>query len=240
MGFGRIGRNVFRILYPRDDIEVVAIVDIADPEALEYLLKFDTVHGRFEEPVWIKGDSMYAKGRQIRMLQARRPGDVDWGALRRGHRDRGHRQVPPARAPAEAPRQGRQARDPDRAPARRDRRARRHGGQRPLLDAEHAHREQRLVHGQRPRADLQDPPRRLRDRSRVPDHRPRVHERPAPRRRAAHRDAPLARRRGEHHPHDHLVAPGRGADPARARRGSSTGWRSTCPFPTARTWTSSP
>jgi glyceraldehyde 3-phosphate dehydrogenase len=81
MGFGRIGRNVFRILYPRDDIEVVAIVDIADPKGLEYLLRFDTVHGRFDEPVWVAGDSMYAKGRQIRMLQRKAPGDVDWGAM---------------------------------------------------------------------------------------------------------------------------------------------------------------
>ncbi len=81
MGFGRIGRNVFRILYPQDDIEIVAIADIADPKGLEYLLKFDTVHGRFDEPVWVTGDSMYAKGRQIRMLQRKAPGDVDWGAM---------------------------------------------------------------------------------------------------------------------------------------------------------------
>ncbi|HET9300703.1 MAG TPA: type I glyceraldehyde-3-phosphate dehydrogenase [Candidatus Polarisedimenticolaceae bacterium] len=81
MGFGRIGRNVFRILYPRDDIEIVAIADVADPKALEYLLKFDTVHGRFQEPVWVTDGAMYAKGRQIRMLQRRAPGDVDWGAM---------------------------------------------------------------------------------------------------------------------------------------------------------------
>lgn len=81
MGFGRIGRNVFRILYPRDDIEIVAIADVADPKALEYLLKFDTVHGRFQEPVWVTDGAMYAKGRQIRMLQRKAPGDVDWGAM---------------------------------------------------------------------------------------------------------------------------------------------------------------
>ncbi len=81
MGFGRIGRNVFRILYPQDDVEVVAISDVAEPEALEYLLKYDTVHGRFKEPVRVAGDYMYAKGRQIKMLQAREPGDADWGAL---------------------------------------------------------------------------------------------------------------------------------------------------------------
>jgi glyceraldehyde 3-phosphate dehydrogenase len=81
MGFGRIGRNVFRILYPRSDIEVVAICDIAEPAALEYLLKYDTVHGRFHEPVWVQGSHLYAKGRQILMSQAKGPGDVDWGAL---------------------------------------------------------------------------------------------------------------------------------------------------------------
>ena len=81
MGFGRIGRNVFRIVHQRDDIEVAAIVDIAEPSALEYLLRFDTVHGRFEDPVWVKGDLLYAKGRGIRILQAKSPGDVDWAAL---------------------------------------------------------------------------------------------------------------------------------------------------------------
>jgi glyceraldehyde 3-phosphate dehydrogenase len=81
MGFGRIGRNVFRILYPRDDIEIVAIVDLADPKGLEYLLKYDTVHGRFKEPLRVVGDNMYVKGRQIRMLNRKAPGDVDWGAM---------------------------------------------------------------------------------------------------------------------------------------------------------------
>jgi len=81
MGFGQIGRNIFRLLYPDDTIEIVAIVDIADPRGLEYLLKFDTVHGRFDEPVWVKGEAMYVKGRQIRMLNRKAPGDVDWGAM---------------------------------------------------------------------------------------------------------------------------------------------------------------
>ncbi len=81
MGFGRIGRNVFRIVHERADVEVAAIVDVAEPAALEYLLRFDTVHGRFEDPVWVKGDSLYAKGRAIKILQAKAPGDVDWAAL---------------------------------------------------------------------------------------------------------------------------------------------------------------
>jgi glyceraldehyde 3-phosphate dehydrogenase len=81
MGFGRIGRNVFRILHDRDDIEIAAIVDIAEPEALEYLLRFDTVHGRFEQPVWVKGGALYTRGRAVTLLQAKAPGDVDWKAL---------------------------------------------------------------------------------------------------------------------------------------------------------------
>ncbi|HKQ62765.1 MAG TPA: type I glyceraldehyde-3-phosphate dehydrogenase [Candidatus Polarisedimenticolaceae bacterium] len=81
MGFGRIGRNVFRILHSREDVEIAAIVDVADPKALEYLLRFDTVHGKFEDPVRVAGDAMYVKGRQIRMLQLKAPGDVDWNAL---------------------------------------------------------------------------------------------------------------------------------------------------------------
>ena len=81
MGFGRIGRNIFRILHSRDDIEIVAICDIAEPKGLEYLLKFDTVHGRFREPVRVEGNAMYSKGRQIRMITAREPGEVDWSSF---------------------------------------------------------------------------------------------------------------------------------------------------------------
>jgi glyceraldehyde 3-phosphate dehydrogenase len=81
MGFGRIGRNVFRIFHDRSDFEVAAIDDIAEPQALEYLLRFDTEHGRFEDPIWVKGDSLYARGRAIKILQAKAPGDVDWAQL---------------------------------------------------------------------------------------------------------------------------------------------------------------
>ncbi|RKZ09917.1 type I glyceraldehyde-3-phosphate dehydrogenase [bacterium] len=81
MGFGRIGRNIFRILTGNEEIEVVAIVDLAEFAGLEYLLRFDTVHGRFPEEVRVVDDYMYVLGRQIRMLHARAPGDVDWQGL---------------------------------------------------------------------------------------------------------------------------------------------------------------
>jgi glyceraldehyde 3-phosphate dehydrogenase len=79
MGFGRIGRNVFRIAYERDDMEIVAIDDIAPPEALVYLLRFDTVHGKFRDPVTVKGSNMYVKGKQVRMFQHKTPAEVPWG-----------------------------------------------------------------------------------------------------------------------------------------------------------------
>ena len=81
MGFGRIGRNLFRILYNRDDIRIAAISDIADHESLEYLLRFDTILGRFPEEVSIKEGHLYVMGRQIPMLSAKDPGDVNWGEI---------------------------------------------------------------------------------------------------------------------------------------------------------------
>ncbi|MEE8536476.1 MAG: glyceraldehyde 3-phosphate dehydrogenase NAD-binding domain-containing protein, partial [Acidobacteriota bacterium] len=81
MGFGRIGRNFFRNVHGRKDLEVAAIVDIVEPRSVAYLLQFDTVHGRFHEPVSVKGDSMYVGGRQIRVLNRRQPGDVNWAEL---------------------------------------------------------------------------------------------------------------------------------------------------------------
>ncbi len=81
MGFGRIGRNVFRIAQKSTDIKIAAIVDVADPKALEYLLRFDTVHGRFDEPFSVKEGAMYIRGKQIRMITAREPGEVHWKDL---------------------------------------------------------------------------------------------------------------------------------------------------------------
>lgn len=82
MGFGRIGRNVFRQLENHPDIKVAAIVDIADPKALVYLLKYDSVFGRFHGEVRLDGDGNLAvDGRVIPILQAKNPGDVDWKAL---------------------------------------------------------------------------------------------------------------------------------------------------------------
>lgn len=82
LGFGRIGRNLFRLLYEREDIRIGAISDWNEPEPLEYLLKFDTLLGRFPGEVTIREGHLYASGRQIRMItgkdQAQPP---PWGDL---------------------------------------------------------------------------------------------------------------------------------------------------------------
>ena len=80
MGFGRIGRNVFRQLEDEPAIEVAAISDIADPAALVYLLEFDTIFGRFPGDVRLDGGDLVVDGRKIPMLDGADPGDVDWGA----------------------------------------------------------------------------------------------------------------------------------------------------------------
>jgi glyceraldehyde 3-phosphate dehydrogenase len=81
MGFGRIGRNLFRLLYKRSDLRLRAISDTADPSGLEYLLRFDTIMGRFPDAVSIRDGNLYAWGRQIPLLAGADPGSVPWGEL---------------------------------------------------------------------------------------------------------------------------------------------------------------
>lgn len=82
MGFGRIGRNLFRILYKRDDVRIGAIADTADAAGLEYLLRFDTLLGRFPDEVSIRDGHLYVWGRQIRTLCDMERGAIPpWGEL---------------------------------------------------------------------------------------------------------------------------------------------------------------
>jgi glyceraldehyde 3-phosphate dehydrogenase (phosphorylating) len=81
MGLGRVGRNIFRILYNSDDPRIAAISDVADHAGLAYLLKFDTILGRFPDEVSVRDGHLYAAGRQIAMLSGEKPGDVPWGDL---------------------------------------------------------------------------------------------------------------------------------------------------------------
>ena len=67
-GFGRIGRSVFRVLDHHKEIDLVAINDIFDKDALVYLLKYDTVMGRFPGKVALDGDILNAGHQQVRLL----------------------------------------------------------------------------------------------------------------------------------------------------------------------------
>ena len=80
-GFGRIGRSVFRILNNRENIDVVAINDIFDKGALTYLLKYDTVMGRFPEEVSLEGDILKTQSQSVKLLAQRDPASLPWNEL---------------------------------------------------------------------------------------------------------------------------------------------------------------
>ncbi len=80
-GFGRIGRSVFRVLDNHKEIDLVAVNDIFDKDALVYLLKYDTVMGRFPGKVSLDGDALNAGHQQVKLLSERVPEQLPWGEL---------------------------------------------------------------------------------------------------------------------------------------------------------------
>lgn len=83
-GFGRIGRNVFRsaILNFANDIEIVGINDLLEPEYLAYMLKFDSVHGRFKGDVKVEGGMLVVNGKKIRLTAEKDPANLKWGDVK--------------------------------------------------------------------------------------------------------------------------------------------------------------
>ncbi|MDA8874415.1 type I glyceraldehyde-3-phosphate dehydrogenase [uncultured Winogradskyella sp.] len=77
-GFGRIGRIVFRATVKRDDVDVVAINDLLDVNHLAYLLKYDSVHGRFDGTVEVKDGHLVVDGKTIRVTAERDPKNLKW------------------------------------------------------------------------------------------------------------------------------------------------------------------
>jgi glyceraldehyde 3-phosphate dehydrogenase len=77
-GFGRIGRIVFRETFNRDNVEVVAINDLLDVDHLAYLLKYDSVHGRFNGKVEVKEGKLYVNDKFIRVTAERDPKLIKW------------------------------------------------------------------------------------------------------------------------------------------------------------------
>ena len=80
-GFGRIGRITFRNMQRKNNIEVVAINDLTSATTLAHLLKYDSVHGRFDGEVHADGDYLVVNGKRIRVYAERDPENLPWGEL---------------------------------------------------------------------------------------------------------------------------------------------------------------
>ncbi len=79
-GFGRIGRNVFKLMQGGDDFEVVAINDLTDAKTLAHLLKYDSVSGVYPGTVEVKGESIIVDGKEVKVSAVRNPAEIPWGA----------------------------------------------------------------------------------------------------------------------------------------------------------------
>ena len=81
-GFGRIGRMVFRAAVENfNDVEIVGINDLLDPEYLAYMLKYDSVHGKFNHDIKVEGNTMYVDGRAIRLTAEKDPAALKWNEV---------------------------------------------------------------------------------------------------------------------------------------------------------------
>jgi glyceraldehyde 3-phosphate dehydrogenase len=81
-GFGRIGRMVFRAAVQNfQDIEVVGINDLLEPDYLAYMLKYDSVHGRFKGEVSVDGNTLVVNGKKIRLTAVKDPAELKWGEI---------------------------------------------------------------------------------------------------------------------------------------------------------------
>ncbi|AOY01872.1 type I glyceraldehyde-3-phosphate dehydrogenase [Jeongeupia sp. USM3] len=82
-GFGRIGRMVFRaaVYNFADDIEIVGINDLLEPDYLAYMLKFDSVHGKFKGDVKVEGGHLVVNGKTIRLTAIKDPAELKWGEV---------------------------------------------------------------------------------------------------------------------------------------------------------------
>ncbi len=82
-GFGRIGRMVFRaaVKHFNDEIEIVAINDLLEPDYLAYMLQYDSVHGRFKGDIAVDGHTLIVNGRRIRLTAVKDPAELKWGEV---------------------------------------------------------------------------------------------------------------------------------------------------------------
>jgi glyceraldehyde 3-phosphate dehydrogenase len=80
-GLGRIGRAILKLVIDEPALELVAVNDLTDVENLAYLLRFDTVYGRYSKPVLVDGVNLTVAGRKLRTLSSRDPMDLPWQEL---------------------------------------------------------------------------------------------------------------------------------------------------------------
>jgi glyceraldehyde 3-phosphate dehydrogenase len=80
-GFGRIGRLVFRAALERENLEIVAINDLLDVDYMAYMLKYDTVHGRFKGEVTVEGQNLVVNGKAIRITAEKEPANLKWNEM---------------------------------------------------------------------------------------------------------------------------------------------------------------
>ena len=80
-GFGRIGRNAFKIAFDRNDAEIVAINDLTDAPTLAHLLKYDSNYGIYSKEVHAEGEDLVVDGKRIRVLSEKEPANLPWGEM---------------------------------------------------------------------------------------------------------------------------------------------------------------
>ena len=80
-GFGRIGRLVFRVLSERENVEVVGINDLVDADYLAYMLKYDSVHGKFNGEISVEENTLIVNGQRIRITAEKDPANLKWNEV---------------------------------------------------------------------------------------------------------------------------------------------------------------
>ena len=80
-GFGRIGRNIFRLGYDNPNYNFVAVSDFGSPEALHYLLSRDSIHGSMKDEVILKNNHLKVKEQSVRVIRGGKPGNIPWDAF---------------------------------------------------------------------------------------------------------------------------------------------------------------
>ncbi len=80
-GFGRIGRNAFKIAFERSDVEVVAVNDLYNTDVLAYMLKHDSNYGAYEKEIKANKDEIIVNGKTVKVFSEANPGSIPWGGL---------------------------------------------------------------------------------------------------------------------------------------------------------------